>query len=209
MRRKTCTLQISDKDIYAAQVPSEADPYPGEAAYKAENGSVTGREFIKDSTSSFDGSWKYTVNYDVWTAALTFADAGAQTPAVFAKFVTAEIYFENVTDFFIRDCLGTTGGNDKSNYKDEFKIGTEKTGGTVLFYDMEGNTVTTLQNNTWYKMAIPVKAVNPTGNKWGTLTLQLTNAQYQETGTNLWKFETTHYIYLRNQAYGGTNIYAK
>ena len=74
---------------------------------------------------------------------------------------------------------------------------------------MEGNTVTTLQNNTWYKMAIPVKAVNPTGNKWGTLTLQLTNAQYQETGTNLWKFETTHYIYLRNQAYGSTNIYAK
>lgn len=202
-------VQIADKDIYAAQVPSEADPYPGETAYKAENGSVTGREFIKDSTSSFDGSWKYTVNYDVWTAALTFADAGAQTPAVFAKFVTAEIYFENVTDFFIRDCLGTTGGNDKSNYKDEFKIGTEKTDGTVLFYDMEGNTVTTLQNNTWYKMAIPVKAVNPTGNKWGTLTLQLTNAQYQETGTNLWKFETTHYIYLRNQAYGSTNIYAK
>ena len=202
-------VQLSDKDIYAAQVPSEADPYPGETAYKAENGSVTGREFIKDSTSSFDGSWKYTVNYDVWTAALTFADAGAQTPAVFAKFVTAEIYFENVTDFFIRDCLGTTGGNDKSNYKDEFKIGTEKTDGTVLFYDMEGNTVTALLNNTWYKMAIPVKAVNPTGNKWGTLTLQLTNAQYQETGTNLWKFETTHYIYLRNQAYGGTNIYAK
>ena len=66
-----------------------------------------------------------------------------------------------------------------------------------VLYDADGNQVTTVQNNTWYKVAIPVKAVP--GKTWGTLRM-------------FFSFEapnTSATVYLRNADYGNANIYAK
>lgn len=190
-------VQISDKDIYAAQVPSEADPYPGETAYRAEIGTGGSREFVKEE-GVFDGSYKYTINKNSWTAAVEFINTNSPAYTASTKFVTAEIYFKNVESFFVQDQLGWDSKKGPNNYYDGFNMGVEKTDGIVLFYDMDGNAVTALENETWYKIAIPLKAVY--GKTWGALTLQVT----YNTEAN-----SSAYVYLKNQAYGGTNIYAK
>lgn len=190
-------VQIADKDIYAAQVPSEADPYPGEAAYRAEIGTGGSREFVKED-GVFDGSYKYTINKNSWTAAVEFINTNSPAYTASTKFVTAEIYFKNVESFFVQDQLGWDSKKGPNNYYDGFNMGVEKTDGIVLFYDMDGNAVTALENETWYKIAIPLKAVY--GKTWGALTLQVT----YNTEAN-----SSAYVYLKNQAYGGTNIYAK
>ena len=192
-------VQIADKDIYAAQIPSEEDPYPGEAAYRAEIGTGGSREFIKDTESEFDGAYKYTINKsNFWTAAVEFVNSNSPAYASSVKFVTAEIYFKNVNSFFVQDQLGWDSSKGSNNYYDGFNMGVEKTDGIVLFYDMDGNAVTTLQNETWYKIAIPLKAVY--GKTWGSLTLQVT---YNT------EAHSSAYVYLRDQAYGSTNSYAK
>lgn len=190
-------VQIADKDIYAAQVSSEADPYPGETAYRAEIGTGGSREFVKEE-GVFDGSYKYTINKNSWTAAVEFINTNSPAYTSSTKFVTAEIYFKNVESFFVQDQLGWDSKKGPNNYYDGFNMGVEKTDGIVLFYDMDGNAVTALENETWYKIAIPLKAVY--GKTWGALTLQVT----YNTEAN-----SSAYVYLKNQAYGGTNIYAK
>ena len=87
------------------------------------------------------------------------------------------------------------GGKD--NYLDTRTIGVDKKDGIVLFYDADGNQVTTVQNNTWYKVAIPVKAVP--GKTWGTLRMFFS---FEEPNTSAT-------VYLRNADYGNANIYAK
>ena len=177
-----------------AEVPKDPDEYLNVTIGKEDGGT---KELITED-GAFKNAYKYTLTKsgetaDGWQSALVFGDTSS--PVYTSKFVFTEMHFENVTGFFTQDQLGYMGGKD--NYLDTRTIGVDKKDGIVLFYDADGNQVTTVQNNTWYKVAIPVKAVP--GKTWGTLRM-------------FFSFEapnTSATVYLRNADYGNANIYAK
>lgn len=187
-------VEIADKDIYADQVPTTPDP----DGYNPIIGSNGKKEWITEE-GDVQYSTKYTINTSAsYGAALRFGDTSSAIYSSSVKYITAEIRFENVSVFWTRDQLGYE--NSVDNYFDWRKIGTDyaTTDAThpVLFYDMDGNSVTTVQNDTWYKVAIPVKA--KLGHNWGELIMQI-----EFVSPN-----TSAAVYLRNTDYGSTNIYA-
>ena len=184
-------VTISEKDIYAEQVPETPDP----EAYKPTIGSGGSCELVTEG--NFKYAYKYTINQS-GTEASALVFGNTSSPVYTAKYVTMEIYFENVNVIWTRDQLGFM--DSKNNYFDWRKIGTDyatSDSQPVLFYDMDGNQVTAVQNNTWYKVAIPVKAI--AGKNWGELIMAIEfTAPF-----------TSAAVYVRNADYGNTNIYAK
>ena len=150
---------LSYHNTKPADVPRDADEYL-QVTFGDPSGGT--KELITEG--DFKNSYKFTLNMSgSWKSALILGDTSS--PVYTAKYVFAEIYMKDVTTFNTQDQLGFMANKD--NYNDPRTIGVDKTDGVVLFYDMEGNPVTTVQNETWYKMAVPVKAVpNKT---WGTL----------------------------------------
>ena len=175
-----------------AEVPREEDEI-----LKVKFGDETGgtQETITEE-GEFNGAEKYTlVKSGAWQSALILGDSAS--PVVTAKYVTFEVYFKDVSSFYVIDQIGTTGGNDKYNYRDDRKMDEIKKGGAVAYYDTDGNRVLTLHNGMWYKVAVPVQAVK--GNNWGSLRMFFT--------FSLGKTQAT--VYLRNADYGNADIYAK
>lgn len=181
---------LSYHNTKPADVPRDADEYL-QVTFGDPSGGT--KELITEG--DFKNSYKFTLNMSgSWKSALILGDTSS--PVYTAKYVFAEIYMKDVTTFNTQDQLGFMANKD--NYNDPRTIGVDKTDGVVLFYDMEGNPVTTVQNETWYKMAVPVKGVpNKT---WGTLRM------FFEFDTSATSNAT---VYLRNADYGNTNIYAE
>ena len=175
-----------------AEVPREEDEI-----LKVRLGDETGgtQETITEE-GEFNGAEKYTLAQSgAWQSALILGDS--KSPVATAKYVTFELYFKDVSSFYVIDQIGTTGGNDKYNYRDDRKIDEIKKGGAAAFYDTDGNRLLTLHNDTWYKVAVPVQAVK--GNNWGALRMFFT--------FSLGKTQAT--VYIRNADYGNADIYAK
>lgn len=175
-----------------AEVPREKDEILNVKLADPKGGS---QETVTEE-GEFAGAEKYTLlKSGDWQSALILCDSAS--PAAAAKYVTFELYFKDVSSFYVIDQLGTSGGNDKYNYRDDRKIDEIKKDGTAAFYDTDGNRVFTLHNGMWYKVAVPVQAVK--GNDRGALRMFFT-----------FSFgETQATVYVRNADYGNEDIYAK
>lgn len=138
-----------------------------------------------------DGIYTLSSTKDDWQSEIIFGDYNS--PIVAAKWIFAEMKFENIKKLRVEDRLGFTGNVE--NYVDEWTFGTQKTNGQVKFYDANGNAVTTVENGVWYKVALPVKA--KTG-KWGEFRMWTERLETTSNGV----------VQLKNLDYGNTNIYA-
>ncbi len=152
--------------------------------------------------TTYPKTYKFTSNTDGadWQKYLMLAsyhDESLKDP-LGKKYVTAQFMFtDNVKTVAICSKLRTTGGNDKSNYWEQYAIG-EIPSNTknVRFYNEDGSLVTeALAKNVWYKVVLPLAESTASGNgAWGTF--------YVEFGANDSAAVTE--VYFKDYAYGDT-----
>lgn len=166
---------------------------------KGANSTYTSTVWQGEGTT-YPKTYKFTRNTDGadWQKYLMLAsyhDDSLKDP-LGKKYITAQFMFtDNVKTVAICSKLRTTGGNDKSNYWEQYAIG-EIPSNTknVRFYNEDGSLVTeALAKNVWYKVVLPLAESNASGNgAWGTF--------YVELGANDSAAVTE--VYFKDYAYG-------